>query len=104
MIPFLGHVPVEPDTLIAGHVQAVGKDGVASHTGPERLVVAVETIGTAQQRIFLGKAVLCKDNVCSQIFPRRSAFQFLEDPFQFTIFHYLSLLRRRTRLGLSPLQ
>ena len=35
--------------------------------GPERLVVAADTIGAAQQRIFAVKAVLRKDDMGSQV-------------------------------------
>ena len=58
-VALLFHVPVQPDTLIGGLVQAAGKDGVTAHVRPERLVVAVKTVGTAQQRILRGKAVPC---------------------------------------------
>ena len=47
-VSLLSHVPVQPDTLIGGLVQAAGKDGVTAHVGPESFVVATDTVGTAQ--------------------------------------------------------
>jgi hypothetical protein len=55
-VPFLSHIPVQPDPLIGSHVQAVGKDRVATHVGPERLIVTGNTISTAQQGVRFPKS------------------------------------------------
>lgn len=55
--------------------------------GRTTFVVAADQIRPAEQRVRVIEAVLREDDVRRQVFPGRISLQFLENAFQFGVFH-----------------